>query len=139
MRAKELVRRLHDLWNTGDVDGVDDVYADDFVAHFPASSEWPERPGRESVRRGIRRIKAAFPDWNEAIEDLFEEGDRVCSRYTSRGTHRGVFSGIEPTGRRIEVAEISIFRVKAGKVVEQWCLVDDLHRLQQLGARVVRP
>ena len=39
----------------------------------------------------------------------------------------------EPTGKRIEISEISIFRCAGGRVVEQWCIFDELARLQQLG------
>lgn len=137
--SKALVRRLHEIWNTGTLSMLEDVYAADFVAHFPPSSELPERRGLDGVRRGIARIRTAFPDWREEVEDLVEEGDRVVSRYTSTGTHRGPFWGVPPTGRRISVAEISIFRVAGGKVAEQWCLVDELARMQQLGAVLDRP
>jgi len=136
---KRLILRLHELWNTGDVGPIAEVYADDFVAHFPPTSELPERRGLDGVRQGISRIRSAFPDWHEEVEDLVEEGDRVVSRYTSRGTHRGAFWGVSPTGRRITVAEISIFRVAGGKAAEQWCLVDELARMYQLGAVLERP
>lgn len=136
---KALVRRLHEIWNTGDLSALEDVYAAEFVAHFPPSSELPERRGLDGVRRGVARIRSAFPDWHERVEDLVEEGDRVVSRYTSTGTHRGPFWGIPPTGHRISVAEISIFRVAGGRIAEQWCLVDELARMQQLGAFLQRP
>src|SRR5438093_763835 len=102
-------------------------------------SELPERHGLDGVAQSIVRIRAAFPDWHEAVDDLVEEGDRVVSRYTSRGTHRGPFWGIPPTGRTITVAEISIFRIASGRVAEQWCLVDELARMEQLGGVLERP
>jgi len=132
-KNKEMIRKLHEIWNTGNLEMVEEIFAPDFVAHFPQSSELPERRGMDGVRRGILRIRAAFPDWYEEIKDLIAEGDRVVSRYTSRGTHRGEFWGIPPTGRRISVEEISIFRIAKGKVAEQWCSIDELGRLQQLG------
>jgi predicted ester cyclase len=52
------------------------------------------------------------------------------------GTHRGPFWGIAATDRRIEIQEISIFRVANGRIAEQWCLVDELGRLQQLAVGV---
>ena len=129
---RAVVRRLHEIWTTGDLAAVDDVYAPSFVGHFPRSSHLPERRGRDGVREGIRRIKAAFPDWREDVEEMITEGSRVVTRYTSRGTHRGEFRGIPPTGRAVIVPEISVYRVADGKVAEQWCLLDELDRLQQL-------
>lgn len=133
---RAVVRRLHDIWNAGDVAAVDEVYAEDFVGHFPQGSHLPERRGRGGAREGIARIRAAFPDWHEAVEQMVAEGDTVVTRYTSTGTHRGEFRGIARTGRAITVPEISIYRVARGRVVEQWCLLDELGRMQQLGARL---
>ncbi len=132
----DLVRTLHQIWNTGDLALIDRVYAHDFLAHWPPSSEVPERRGIEGIRFGVERIRTAFPDWHEQVVDIFGSGDRVASRYVSTGTHKGTFWGIAPTGRRIEIQEISIFRIAEGRIVEQWCMFDDLARLQQLGVGV---
>lgn len=123
------VRRLHEIWNTGEVAAVDDVYTDDFVGHFPQG----ERRGREGARNGIVRIRAAFPDWHEHVEQMVTEGNTVVTRYTSTGTHRGDLDGLAPTARAIAIPEISIYRVARGKVAEQWCLYDRLVYTQQLG------
>jgi predicted ester cyclase len=132
MNNIELVKALHHIWNTGDLTLIDSVYARDFLAHWPASSEVPERRGIEGIRFGVGRIRTAFPDWHEEVLDVFGSGDRVASRYVSTGTHTGAFWGIEPTRHRIEIQEISIFRIADGRIVEQWCMFDDLARLQQL-------
>lgn len=131
-----LVHRLHDIWNTGDLALIDSVYAEDFIAHWPASSEVPERRGIDGIRFGVERIRRAFPDWHERVFDIFGAGDRVASRYLSTGTHRGAFWGIEATGRRIEMEEMSIFRVAGNRIAEQWCMLDELARLQQLGVGI---
>ena len=139
---RAIVRRLHEAWNTGDLAAVDEIYAEDFVGHFPPSSHLPDRRGREGAREGIRRAKIAFPDWHEAVEAMVTEGNLVATRYTSTGTHLGEFRGLPglaPTGRKITVPEISIYRVAGGQVAEQWCLLDELGRLQQLGATVSGP
>jgi steroid delta-isomerase-like uncharacterized protein len=133
---RAVVRRLHEIWSTGDVDGAGDVYAESFVGHFPATSHLPERLGLDGARQGIQRIRAAFPDWHEAIEDMVTEGNTVVTRYTSTGTHRGEFRGIAPTGRRVSLPEVSVYRVRSGKVAEQWCMLDELGRLRQLGVDV---
>jgi predicted ester cyclase len=44
-----------------------------------------------------------------------------------------------PTGRAISVSEISIYRIVNGRVAEQWCLVDELARMQQLGFALTMP
>lgn len=128
-----LARALHDIWNTGDIARVPDIYHPDYVAHWPASSETPERRGLDGVRYGITRIRMAFPDWREEIEDIFGAGDKVCVRYVSTGTHQGAFWGLAPTERRIRIEEMSIYRIADQRIIEQWCMFDELARLQQLG------
>jgi steroid delta-isomerase-like uncharacterized protein len=128
----ELAEALHELWSTGNLDLIDRVYAPDFVAHWPPSSEAPERRGIEGIRFGVERIRTAFPDWHEHVLDIFGSGDRVTSRNVSTGTHRGEFWGLPATGRRVEIHEISIYRCADGRIVEQWCMFDELARLQQL-------
>ena len=53
------------------------------------------------------------------------EGDRVAARVVMRGTHRGEFQGITPTGKRVEVRAIDMFRISNGKIVEHWGHADD--------------
>ncbi len=130
------IRRLHDLWNTGGLSQIETIYHPGFLAHWPRSSETPQRTGHDGVRYGIDRIRTAFPDWTETVADIFEAGDRVTTRYVSTGTHRSRFWNIEPTGRAIEIEEISIYRFEDELVVEQWCLCDELGRLFQLGCEV---
>jgi steroid delta-isomerase-like uncharacterized protein len=133
-----LVQLLHQLWNRGDLDLVERIYAPDFVAHWPGSSEMPERRGHDGVRFGLNRIRTAFPDWHEEVLDIFGAGDRVVTRYRSTGTHLGPFWDIPPSGRRIVIDEISIYRCADGRVAEQWCLCDELARLQQLGVTEIK-
>ena len=40
--------------------------------------------------------------------------------------------GVPASGKNIEFQEISIYRIDDNKVVEQWCLGDDLHLLSQI-------
>ncbi len=49
MNNIDLVKALHLIWNTGDLALIDRVYAHDFLAHWPASSEIPERRGPSSA------------------------------------------------------------------------------------------
>lgn len=82
----------------------------------------------------VRKHRISFPDWNEKVDDVIAEGDRVVVRFTSTGTHLGEFEGIAPTGKKVRIQEVAIFRLADGKIVEQWG-VPDLHGLlQQLGS-----
>lgn len=130
---KKLIENLHAVWNTGDVASIPDIYATDFVVHWPRSVEVPDSYGHAGAKTAIMKTRAAFPDWREDVVDMIIEGDRVVTRYISTGTHRGPLEGIQPTGKTIKIDEMSIYRIEAGKVTEQWCLVDDITLLRQLG------
>ena len=61
------------------------------------------------------------------------EGDKVAIRVTWRGTHKGEFMGIAPTGNKIEMTNTLIFRIAVGKLAENWATIDELRLMQQLG------
>lgn len=114
------------------MDTIPAVYSEQFTAHWPKGWRIGDSHGHAGVRTAVSRIRTAFPDWNEEILDLLASGDRVVSRYLSTGTHGGDFAGMAPTGRRVEFEEISIYRIAADRVIEQWCLADDLLCSNQL-------
>jgi len=133
--ALGLVRRLHGIWNSGDLAAIPSVHAPDFAAHMPKGWGEPSdrRNGHAGIAAAVARIRAAFPDWREEIEDTVFEGDRIVARYVSTGTQDGAFLGRPPSGARVRVDEISIFRIAEGRIAEQWCLNDDLAFFRQIG------
>lgn len=44
----------------------------------------------------------------------------MVTRFRSHGTHKGGFQGLAPTGKRVEIAEVAIYRIENGKIGEQW-------------------
>ena len=119
---KKLVERVHRLWSTGNVAAISDLYAADFIGHFPKGSPLGELRGRAGVRDAIERVHRAFLDFTETIEDIIIEGDKAVTRYVSTGLHKAAFFDLPPTGERVRVDEISIFRVQNGLIAEQWCV-----------------
>lgn len=128
---KALVLRHHDeIWSKGNLEAVDEIYARDFVGHHPGTPDWI---GAHSVKLAVSKIREAFPDFREVVEDVVIEGDKVVTRFTASGTHLGMLRGCSPTGKRMTMAEIGIFRVANGKIVEKWGQVDRLGMFQQIG------
>ena len=83
--------------------------------------------------RPAAAARAAFPDLTVTINDLIAEDDRVAKLWSLTATHKGEYLGIAPTGRRVTWSGITIYRVRAGKVVECIWRTDALGLLQQLG------
>jgi steroid delta-isomerase-like uncharacterized protein len=67
-------------------------------------------------------------------EELIAEGDRVVERWTGRGTHRGEFQGIPPTGKQVAVPGVVFYRIRNGKIAEFRGSFDMLSMLRQFGA-----
>ena len=131
-KAKELIKDLHKVWNFNLLSEIPNIYREDFVVHWSKVNEKPTSFGHNGIRKAIEDTLIAFPDWFEDVVDIIAENDRVVTRYISTGTHHGLYQGIQPTGKKIIVDEISIFHLKENKVAEQWCLADDLAILKQL-------
>ena len=93
---KALFRRwFEDVVNANDYAVVEELLAPGYVAHFPGAPEPIDRDGHKGM---VEMFAAAFPDWQEAIQDVIAEDDRVVLRVTAGGTHEGEFQGIPPTG-----------------------------------------
>lgn len=130
---KAFVRRAFDAVSRGDLVVIDENTASDFVRH-DLGYGFQEVRGVEAIKQFVVALRAAFPDLQLTVEDIIAEGDKVMVRYTGRGTHKGVFLGIPPTGKAVKWAGINIYRVADGKTAETWQLADTLGVLRQLGA-----
>ena len=93
----------------------------------------PAGHGAEGFKALTTQLRQGFPDLHFKILDVIEEGSRVAVRWTSLGTHNGVFAGVAPTGRQVYNEGVAIYRVENGRVVEAWSHVDRLGVLQQIG------
>jgi steroid delta-isomerase-like uncharacterized protein len=129
-RNKEIVLRSEaELWSKGKLDVAAELYSPDFVCHFLVGPDWK---GIEGIKQEVRSHRISFPDWNEKVDDIIAEGDRVVIRFTSTGTHLGTFQGLAPTGRKVSIREVAIYRLANGKIVEQWGQPDIFGLQQQL-------
>ncbi len=131
-RNKELIYRMNqEVWNQGNLEIIDELYSPEFVWHFLPTDT--KTIGLDSLREHVRNHREAFPDWIEEIVHIVAEGDMVGIHFVSRGTNEGSFLGNPPTGKSIQVNEMSIFRIVDGKIAEQWLIPDLLSLNQQLG------
>jgi steroid delta-isomerase-like uncharacterized protein len=128
---KALVRRFVDeVFLARDFAAVDELLAEDFTPHT-----WgPMPPGRDGLKEAIQRVSAGLSDTRMTIEDVIAEGDRVAVRLTSSAVQSGEFMGMPPSGKRYEIGEIHIFRVRDGRIAEHWHQADFLGMMRQLGA-----
>ena len=129
---KALVQRdFEEVWNQGNLDAVDEIFAAHFTFHLPDT----EATGIESHKEYISMLRSIYPDLHYTVEDLIAEGDRVVARWTFRGTYQDSPENApaDIIGKQITTTGISIYRVAGGQIHEDWTNWDALGLYQQLG------
>jgi steroid delta-isomerase-like uncharacterized protein len=126
---KALVRRAIG-YNHGAAGEAAEIFAPDFVAHMPGQPAMD----RAAFEQFVGTVAAGLPGYTYEIHDQIAQGDLVVNRITWRGVHSATLAGVPATGRSVELRGINMFRVKEGRVVEQWAELDMLGLLQQIGA-----
>ncbi|MBV9603232.1 MAG: ester cyclase [Chloroflexi bacterium] len=111
---------------TGNMHIADEIFAADFTTNG-------QRVGPAGPKRNVANRLAGFPDLQSTLEDQVAVDDRVVTRVLWSGTHTGPYSGIQPTGIRVEQRGIIMWRFADGHVVEDWTVADQFGLLQQVG------
>jgi len=131
---KDIIHRLIKVENTHNVALLDEFIAPDFVDERNTPFELR---GLESYKRFETGVIKGFPDFQETIEDIIAEGDKVWVYFKFTGTHIGEFEfgpmKFVPTGKKIAWEAVNMWRIVNGKVVERKTVRDILAFLQQLG------
>ena len=116
------------LWEERNLDVIEEVFDSSAVLHSPLNHQ----KGSLTMRDLAEKWLTSFPDLEIAWEDFIADGDKVVSRWTATGTHMGSFFETSPTHKEITYAGVTTYKLKDGKVVEYWALVDMHAILSQL-------
>jgi len=125
-------QRFWQGFNTHNLEIWDEVCAPDFVNH--TGLPIPDADLVATKRAIQYLILKAFPDMQSIEQDLMVDGDKVLTRRMLRGTHRGEFMGIAPTGKEVAASGVWLAHFRNGKIKEQWVYFDVLGMLLQVGA-----
>jgi steroid delta-isomerase-like uncharacterized protein len=130
---KTVSRRLfEEVWNKGNLAVLNELIANDHVNSGPGTL--PGLPtGPEGAKQFVMMYRNAFPDTHFTIDEQIAEADKVVTRWTAHGTHKGELLGIPATGKSSTVTGISVDRIVNGKIVESWGIFDQFGMMQQLG------
>lgn len=117
-RNKALARVwLEEVMNQHDLEAIGRAYSEDYVYRGPGGHEMR---GLDEARRVASSLIEAVPDRVATVHEQLAEGDRVTTRWSSRGTNTGSFFGKPPTGREMVVEGITITTIDQGKIVSDW-------------------
>jgi ketosteroid isomerase-like protein len=113
MTNKNLVARLIQCWNTGQLDDLDHLLSADFIRHEPEVGG--RTTGRDEYKQTITHYRNGLSDFHTEAIDTIEQGDRLAFRFKTTGTRDNspfVFEGV------------NILRIEGDKVVEDWVYFD---------------
>jgi steroid delta-isomerase-like uncharacterized protein len=133
---KAIIRRfyeeLNDFMRTGeDISFLDRTFDKNMVQHI--SGFPPNFNNLAALKQMMPTFRTALPDLKMTAHDIIGEGDKVVSRVSWEGTHKGEMRGIPPSNKRLNVSEMHIYRFSNGKVVERWGEWDMFGMMQQIG------
>ncbi|POZ62230.1 ester cyclase [Chromobacterium alticapitis] len=119
------------FWNTGDPRYVELALDPDFL-----DSTLPEgrRQGTAGPLQASQTFRAAVPDLKVEVADMVLAADRVALRLHFTGHFSGRFGEIQGSGQPVDFQAFDLYRVKNGRIAENWHLEDNLSLLKQLGA-----
>ena len=127
----------------GMVDGLNDHRIDDIGTFFSETFRWMGNQGcgtknglREFQENWQRPFQAAFSDKTCIDEARLYMGEWAAAFGRQEATHSGVFMGVSPTGKRVEIRYMDFWKVEDGKITDNWVMVDFPHVLAQLGVDV---
>jgi len=126
---KAIIRRFFEAVNKRDAALLDELMAPDYVDHAL------QLRGLEANKQAFLQTYKGFTDWHETVEDIIAEGDKVWVRFKGMGTHTGEYQEclpsigkitLAPTGKRITITGVVIYRIVHGKIAEKESAVYDL-------------
>ena len=122
----KVLRASFDVWNTGDMTALGELFDTDAVVRPPA--RWPESGpfvGRDAAVRFFKQVRDAWEaDLIEPISDFVDAGDRVAVRFAWRARGRGPAADMEMS---------AIARVRDGKMLSLDFCWDHADALEAVG------
>lgn len=134
-RNEALIRRwFEEVWNKGRAEAVDEMFAEDAIAH--GLTDDPDNPlrGPGAFKEFHKSFREAFPNIVVTVEDTIAEEDKIAARCTVTGKHEGDSLGFAATQAPMAITGICIVRISDGRIVEAWNNFDFMTMYKQLGA-----
>jgi steroid delta-isomerase-like uncharacterized protein len=120
-------RVFEEIFNQGKFQVADEIYASDFINHGLHKNF-----DLQADQAAVHAEKKAFPDLKMTVDLMAAEGDLVTVVWTFRGTNTAAGYGLPPTGAKIELRGITVWRIVDRKIREEWTSFDDMQAASQL-------
>ncbi|MCB0792748.1 MAG: ester cyclase [Flavobacteriales bacterium] len=128
---EETFRKIFEMFNTGNTEGIEDLVAADFVDH----QQPPEitTTGIQGARDVIAYFRSVMPDLHQEMIRTATNGDISFVHYHMSGTFTGPMGEMPPNGKKMDVMGVDVVRFADGKMVEHWGYIEEMKMMQQLG------
>ena len=127
-------RVFEEIFNQGKFQVAEEIYASDFMNHG-----LHRNADLQEDQAAVHAEKKAFPDLRMTVDLMVAEGDLVTVVWTFRGTNTAAGYGLPPTGARIELRGITVWRFVDGKIREEWTSFDELQAARQFMTQLKWP
>jgi steroid delta-isomerase-like uncharacterized protein len=127
-------RVFEEIFNQAKFQVADEIYAPDFVNHGLHRDATLQED-----QNAVHAEKKAFPDLKMTVSLMTAKDDLVTAVWTFRGTHTGSGLGLPPTGARIELRGITVWRIVNGKISEEWTSFNELRPYIQIATQLRWP
>src|ERR1700674_3161656 len=125
-----LVQRVIDeIWNAGQNDLADDLFAVTYVNHGGLVSDLVQGP--EGIKVGVALFRAAFPDLHISVDSLSAIEGIVQLHWTAMPDSRG--GPADAVSARHSLTGETKSSVVDGRIAESWTSWDSTAALQRLG------
>ncbi len=114
---KEFVAAENQAWEDGDFRGLDRLMDPNMVIHMPPPLT--DLTGLEAVKQYIMGIRRAISNLNQSWQYLAGDGEVFALLHKENGTFTNPVPGV-PVGKQVTIEGLFVFRLKDGKVVEEW-------------------
>jgi len=90
--------------------------------------------GSANVAGLMTTVVTSIPDLHAATQDVVAQGDEVVVRVVVTGTQKGDLLGIPASGRPVRWDATDLYRLKDGRISEEWAAEDFTAFLNDTGA-----
>lgn len=127
-----IVRRVvEEIWNRGDLDLADSLFAPGYVNHHGLISDLVR--GAEAIKVSVALYRAAFPNLRITAYNLIAQGETVALRWTARNAGSDEPTSIVRSTTRDTLTGMTFCRFVGGKIAESWTSWDTAGALRHLG------
>jgi steroid delta-isomerase-like uncharacterized protein len=128
-----VARRYFETVGDRDVEAMMSFWEPGGIGHIHGIAELR---APEGYRQWFGGLFAAFPDYRFEIVSIVADEERATVRWRNTGsfTGTGVFEGMLPNGKRVDIEGCDVLEIRDGKIVDLNAYLNAAEMARQLGA-----